>query len=51
MKSRFDKGTIIGFVVAMVALLGSVLIEGGSPLAYVNLSAGLIVLGAASASC
>ena len=45
MKSKFDKGTIIGFVVAIVALLGSVLIEGGSPLSYVNLSAGLIVFG------
>lgn len=45
MKKRFDKGTVIGFVVSIVALLGSILIEHGNPLSYVNVSAALIVFG------
>lgn len=45
MKKRLDKGTLIGFVVATVAMCGSIVIEHGSIFSYVNLSAALIVFG------
>ena len=45
MKKRTDKGTIVGFVVIVVAMVGSITIEHGSIFSYVNMSAALIVLG------
>ena len=40
-----DKATLIGFVVVLVAVLGSIILEGGSPMTMINISAGLLVFG------
>ena len=45
MKKKLDKATPIGFVVGIGAICGSILMEGGSLMAYINISAGLIVFG------
>jgi chemotaxis protein MotA len=45
MKKRLDKGTLIGFAVAMGAMCGSILIEHGNLMSYVNISAAMIVFG------
>lgn len=45
MKGGLDKGTLIGFVVILVAVFGSVILEGGNPMTLINMSAGLLVFG------
>lgn len=45
MKKKLDKATLIGFIVAMGSLCGSILMDGGSLMAYVNISAGMVVFG------
>ena len=45
MKRKLDKATLIGFVLGLGSLCGSILIEGGSLMAYVNLSAAMVVFG------
>lgn len=45
MKGGLDKGTLIGFVAIMVAVLGSMLLEGGNPLTMLNASASVLIFG------
>jgi chemotaxis protein MotA len=45
MKKKLDKATLIGFLVAVGSLCGSILMDGGSLMAYVNISAGMVVFG------
>ncbi len=45
MKRKLDKATLIGFVLALGGICGSILIDGGSLFAYVNISAGMVVFG------
>lgn len=45
MKKSFDISTVVGFVVGIGAILGSVLIEHGNPMSYFNISASLLVFG------
>ena len=45
MKRKLDKATLIGFLVAFGGICGSIVIDGGSLFAYINLSAGMVVFG------
>lgn len=44
-KGKMDLATIVGFVVGLGSILGSVLMEHGNPFSYINISAGLLVFG------
>jgi chemotaxis protein MotA len=45
MKRKLDLATLLGFVVAMGSLVGSIVLEHGNIMSYFNISAGLIVFG------
>jgi chemotaxis protein MotA len=45
MKQKTDLSTIIGLVLAFGSIMGSIVLEHGSIMAYVNVSAGMIVFG------
>ncbi len=44
-KGKMDLATIVGFVVGLGSILGSVLIDKGNPFSYINISAGMLVFG------
>ena len=45
MKGSLDKATLGGFALVMIAMLGSIILEGGSPFTLINTSAALLVFG------